>query len=97
MLNVSSVAILMAASAVVSCGPSPAPAQRSINPLIVSEEYAQKHHPTLVPKGVERAWHVEDHGDIWTVEMFKQGMMGGGIKMAIRKDDGQVIGSELTQ
>ena len=40
---------------------------------------------------------VEDHGDIWTVEMFQQGTMGGGIKMVIRKRDGQVLGSELMQ
>ena len=68
-----------------------------MNPLIVSEAYAQNHHPSLVPKGLERAWLVEDHGDIWTVEMFQQGTMGGGIKMVIRKRDGQVLGSELMQ
>ena len=84
--------------AVASCGSPSTPAQpKDVNPLVVSEAYAQKHHPALVPKGLGRAWFVEDHGDIWTVEMFRQGTMGGGIKMAIRKRDGQVLGSELTQ
>ena len=91
------VAVLFCGLAVASCG-SPASVQpKDVNPLIVSEAYAQKHHPSLVPKGLERAWLVEDHGDIWTVEMFQQGATGGGIKMAIRKRDGQVLGSELTQ
>ena len=69
----------------------------SINPLIVSENYVRQHHPDALPDELERAWHVEDHGDIWTVEMFVQGSVGGGVKMAILKSDGRVLGSELTQ
>ena len=89
---------MFSASALASCGSPSSPVQpKDVNPLIVSEAYAQKHHPALVPKGLERAWFVEDHGDIWTVEMFQQGTMGGGIKMAIRKRDGRVLGAELTQ
>lgn len=93
-----SVAVLLSGMALASCNsPSPTPARGTINPLIVSEAYARKHHPALVPKGVGRAWLVEDHGDIWTVEMFTQGMTGGGVKMIISKSDGKVLGSELTQ
>lgn len=98
MVRTSTNVLLISGLAVVSCGsPPPSASGASINPLSVSEDYARKHYPDLVPKGLERAWHVEDHGDIWTVEMFKQGVMGGGLKMAIRKRDGKVTGSELTQ
>ena len=80
-----------------SCGsPSPSPA-RQTNPIEVAETYATKHYPREVPRGSGRAWLVEDHGEIWTVEMFAQGAAGGGIKMAINKQDGQVKGSERTQ
>lgn len=82
----------------VSCySQSGAERDASINPLVVSEAYVQHHHPDALPKGLQRAWLVEDHGDVWTVEMFAQGMLGGGVKMGIRKSDGKVIGSELTQ
>ena len=98
MFGRSIIAVLLSGSAALSCGsPSPAPRQRTVDPLVVSEAYALKHHPTIAPRGLERAWHVEDHGDIWTVEMFKQGTVGGGIRMMVRKTDGQVIGAELTQ
>ena len=70
---------------------------QEVNPLTVSEAYVQKHYPSLASKGLQRAWFVEDHGDIWTVEMFHQGTVGGGVQMAIRKRDGKVLGSQLTQ
>ena len=84
------------ALAIASCGPS-RPAPQQINPLAVAEEYAAKHYPQAVPRGLERAWHVEDHGEIWTVEMFAQGHVGGGIRMAINKQTGKVLGAEQTQ
>ena len=81
-----------------SCGVQTADSrERAINPLNVAEAYVRDHHPERLPKGLERAWYVEDHGDIWTVELFTQGMNGGGTRMAISKADGKVLGSEPTQ
>jgi len=88
---------ILIGTALVSCGASAPSKQESINPLTAAEAYARKHYPDQVPEGLERAWLVEDHGDIWTVEMFQQGAMGGGIKMAVSKRDGRVLGAELGQ
>lgn len=89
--------VILLGMAIGSCGsPSSAPTQQ-ISPIVVAEAYANKHYPRDVPHGSARAWLVEDHGEIWTVEMFAQGRMGGGIKVAINKADGKVIGSERTQ
>ncbi len=55
------------------------------------------HYPGQVPEGLERQWFVEDHGDIWIAEFGAQGSVGGGIRMAITKHDGRVMGSEQTQ
>jgi len=72
--------------------------KHSLDPLVVSEEYALKHYRKGdVPQGLQRQWHVQDHGEIWTVELSTQGAVGGGIRMAIDKRDGRVIGSERTQ
>jgi hypothetical protein len=67
------------------------------NPLTIAESYARAHYSRLVPKGISRAWHVEDHGDIWMVEIFEQNAAGGGVRMIIAKRDGRVLGSSLTQ
>jgi hypothetical protein len=83
--------------ALASCGSPSSTPTAQINPLTVAEDYAGKHYPQVVPRGSARAWLVEDHGDIWTVEMFSQGRIGGGIKVAINKRSGKVIGSERTQ
>lgn len=80
-----------------SCGSSSPTAAPQINPIEVAESYVINHYPREVPRGSARAWLVEDHGEIWTVEMFSQGAAGGGIKMAINKRDGKVMGSERTQ
>ena len=80
-----------------SCGTRSPSGQQAVNPLVVSENYVRKHHPNALPRELERAWHIEDHGEIWTVELFEQQAVGGGVKMAIRKRDGAVLGSELTQ
>jgi hypothetical protein len=80
-----------------SCGLPSAPPAAQINPIEVADGYAIKHYPREVPRGSARAWLVEDHGEIWTVDMFSQGTAGGGIKMAINKRDGKVMGSERTQ
>lgn len=85
------------AIALASCGSPSAPTASQINPIEVADSYAIKHYPSEVPRGSARAWLVEDHGEIWTVEMFAQGAAGGGIKMAIKKRDGKVVGSERTQ
>jgi hypothetical protein len=80
-----------------ACGSGRAGLQ-SINPLLKAEEYARTHYPEVqVPKGKDRAWLVEDHGDTWTVELFKQGQIGGGIKMVVLKRDGTVIEARLTE
>ena len=98
MLKALNAAALSPGLLIASCGSLPATDPRSdIELLAVSEAYAQKHHPTYAPKGIERAWYVEDHGEIWTVEMLKQGTVGGGVKMGIRKADGRVLSSELTE
>lgn len=89
--------VILIGAAFVSCDASVPPEHEAINPLTVAETYAREHYPQRTPAGLERAWLVEDHGDVWTVEMFKQGVMGGGIKMVITKRDGRVLGAELTQ
>jgi len=82
---------------VTACG-SQAKKDANPNPLIVADEYVRTHYPkNALPQGLGRAWHVEDHGQIWTVEVFAQGAVGGGVKMAINKRDGRVLGSEPTQ
>jgi len=92
-----SVSLLLLALMVASCGPAANRAE-SDNPVRIAEDYAREHYlPNHVPQGMSRAWHIEDHGDIWTVELGEQGGVGGGIKVAIRKSDGKVLGSELTQ
>ncbi len=91
-----SVFTLCLAATLVACG-SPGAKEREVNPLAVAEDYARKHYPNRFPEGLGRQWHVQDHGDIWTVELSHQGMVGGGIKMGIRKQDGTVVGAELTQ
>ena len=89
--------VILASVMLASCGRSAQTPSTQVNPIEVSEAYATKHFPREVPHGSERAWLVEDHGDIWTVELFAQGAAGGGIKMGIRKSDGKVMGSERTQ
>ena len=69
-----------------------------IDPLAIAEEHVRAN----LQKGssispLEREWFVQDHGDIWIVEMSAQGSVGGGTKMAIGKKDGRVLGSERTQ
>lgn len=98
MLKALSVAILFPGFLIASCGsPSATGPHSDINPLLVSEAYAKKHYPFKVPKGIERSWHVEDHGDIWIVELSTQGGPGGGIEMGIRKTDGRVLGARITE
>lgn len=98
MLRALNAAVLCPAFLIISCSsPCATNSHPDINPLVVSEAYAKQHHPSLVPKGIERAWNIEDHGDIWTVELSRQGHVGGGIKMGVRKADGRVLGSELTE
>jgi hypothetical protein len=94
---VRSALVTLACVVAASCGPRAQVPTTHVNPIEVAEAYASKHYPREVPRGSERAWLVEDHGDIWTVEMFAQGAVGGGIKMAIHKSDGKVMGSERTQ
>lgn len=71
------------------------------NPMVVAENYARQEYGASkmysVPTGIERVWHIEDHGDIWTVEFGKQGMMGGGLHMIVRKSDMKVASAALTQ
>ncbi len=72
--------------------------ENGFNPLEIAEAYARTHGPEgSTPVGLERQWWVEDHGDIWIVELGKQGHAGGGIRMAIRKRGGKVLGHDLTQ
>lgn len=81
-----------------SCGKRPVSDTADVNPIAISEEYVRKHHPEALPRPEHRRWHIQDHGDIWTVELASQeSATGGGVSMGIRKKDGAVIGSELTQ
>ena len=94
MLKIAS-AILIC-SALAGCHAS-SPPRQEINPLTAAETYAREHYPDQVPKGLGRAWLVEDHGEIWTVEMFEQGKFGGGIRMVVSKRDGHVEMTGLAQ
>lgn len=84
-------------AALAGCHAPTSPKQEKINPLTAAESYMAEHFPDRVPKGLERAWYVEDHGDVWTVEMFEQGMFGGGTKMVVNKRDGHVELAGFTQ
>ena len=68
------------------------------NLLEVAENHARRTLPAAqVPSGLERAWWVEDHGDVWIVEFGHQNTPGGGIRMMVRKSDMQVVDTTLTQ
>lgn len=74
------------------------PEEQRPDVLKIAEDHARVHYPDVqIPKTLGRQWVVEDHGDIWIVEIGEQNMLGGGVKMAIRKEDNSVLGAELTQ
>ena len=72
--------------------------ETAINPIEIAEEYARRHEPAgVIPEGLERQWWVRDHGEIWIAELGAQGEVGGGIRIAIRKRDGKVLGHDYSQ
>lgn len=73
-------------------------APRQFDPIVKARDYAIAHYPKDFSGSADAlSYIVEEHGDVWTVEVAPQAQMGGGLRLMIRRGDGHVELVGLTQ
>jgi hypothetical protein len=71
---------------------------RPIDPVVSARKFATEHYPRLFSKdGTALSYSVEDHGDVWSVEVTPQGQMGGGLRLIVGRESGVIEPVGLTQ
>lgn len=74
-----------------ACHCDKAAVQQQVDPVASARSYVIAHHPQEFGRaGTALFYAVEDHGEVWTVEVAPQGQMGGGLRLMIRRADGHV-------
>ena len=72
---------------------------QSSDPFVIANDYAAANFApdAFRPNGAFLSYHIEEHGDVWTVSLSPQGYTGGGLNLLIRRRDGKVLSAQRTQ
>jgi hypothetical protein len=72
---------------------------QSSDPFVIANNYVAANFApdAFRPEGTFLSYHIEEHGDAWTVELGPQGYIGGGLHLLIRRRDGKVLSAQRTQ